>query len=213
MQKKNRNIEHLQQNKRKNFHFSEAYNELTSIDFCWRKHDECESIGAGETKFGITNDKEQPFWSCNCDMEFYDCLHRLNSTVSNRIGELHFNFYYRCYRADYEIQKCNEYEIKSINNRRCVQYSIGLRTPHRNQWFDLPFYSGQPMKRSIYIVKEENSDEEEDEVEQGEEDGEEWEEDETDEQRAVEYQEQDPVEKHSFKPIFLNMDSLSYSNQ
>lgn len=179
---------------------------MTSIDFCWRKHDECESVNGGETKFGVTNDKEQRFWRCNCDMEFYDCLHRLNSSVSNHIGELHFNFNYRCYRPDYEIQKCNEFEIKSNNNKRCVQYLIALNTPYRNQWFDLPFYFGQTMKRPIYVVNAANSN--------GGEDDEEQKEEEEEENEDEDDQEQDPEENEdNLKTVFLDMNTLSYSNK
>lgn len=149
-------------------------------------------------------------------MEFYDCLHRLNSTVSNHIGELHFTYNYRCYRSEFEIQKCNEFEIKDINNKRCVQYFVTLRTPFKNQWFDLPFYSGQPMKRPVYVMKEVNSnDEEEDEEEAENEEAEENEEEEEEEQieeQEVEEEQEEPEENEDIlKTVFLDMNTLGYS--
>lgn len=131
-----------------------AYSELTSIEFCWKSHDECDGMNSNETKLGLTNTHERRYWHCHCDLEFYNCLHRLNSTVSNHIGELHFNFYTRCYRVDYQIEKCQEHDKPSSSNteRRCVKYLLRLKTKRRNQWFDLPYYSGKPMQQSILTI-------------------------------------------------------------
>lgn len=125
--------------------------QLSSIEFCWQKHDDCDSIDVNDTKFGLTNKGKHRYWHCNCDQEFYDCLHRVNSTVSNHIGELHFNFYNRCYRADFEIQKCIEYD-SYIKEKRCVQYVLVLNTSYKNRWFDLPFYLGKSWEKPLFVV-------------------------------------------------------------
>lgn len=128
-----------------------AFSELKGLEFCWTKHDACDSIEPNETKFGLTNDEEQSYWHCNCDLEFYHCLHRINSTVSNHVGDLHFNFYTRCYRRDRQIQDCNEYDSRD-SSQRCIQYILDLNTHIENQWFDLPYYSGKPMKNVMFVV-------------------------------------------------------------
>ncbi|XP_055311128.1 uncharacterized protein LOC129573946 [Sitodiplosis mosellana] len=140
-----------------------AYNELSSLEFCWRKHDECESIGMNETKYELTNEEEQRFWHCNCDKEFYICLHRLNSTVSSHIGELYFNYNYRCYRHDFEIDECKEFDHHKIytSQERCVQYQLIINSVKSAQWFDLPFYDGKPQKKPVFMVRDEDSEENE----------------------------------------------------
>lgn len=137
-----------------------AYNELTSLDFCWRKHDECESIGTNDTKFGLTNKEEQRFWHCNCDTEFYTCLHRLNSTLSSHIGELYFTHNYRCYRHEFKIDDCIEFDNHKIyaSQERCVQYVLNVRSRKSTQWFDLPFYDGKPPKRDMLVVRSKDND-------------------------------------------------------
>lgn len=134
--------------------FLAAYNELTSLNFCWQKHDDCDNLKHNEYhKSGFINEEEQQLWHCNCDTEFYQCLHRLNSTLSSHIGELYFKFHHQCYRSDFEIQECLEYDsFDAHSEERCVQYLLLLGTPNRYQWFDLPYYSGKPVKTPIYDV-------------------------------------------------------------
>lgn len=131
------------------------------MEFCTRKHNQCESIDYNETKYGLTNDKEQRFWHCNCDMEFYDCLHRLNSTMSSYVGELYFNANYRCYRFDLEIDACNEYDNHKIyaSQERCVRYLLFVNMPRKMQWFDLPFYGGKTIQNSLLVIKPPYTDE------------------------------------------------------
>lgn len=131
------------------------------MEFCWRKHDECESIDNNETKHGLTNEKEQRFWHCNCDLEFYNCLHRLNSTISTHIGELYFNSNYRCYRVDFEIDECYVYDNHKTyaSQKRCVQYLVIGNARRKTQWFDLPFYGGKPMKNPLIVIKNKDSNE------------------------------------------------------
>lgn len=144
---------------------------MNSLGFCWRRHDECESIGTNETIYQLTNEVEQRFWHCNCDKEFYACLHRINSTLSSHIGELYFNQNYRCYRHEYEINECIEYDNHKMyaSKKRCVQYVLKLNSDKCIQWFDLPFYDGKPQKHDLFVVKDEDDDSDENDVEDSEE--------------------------------------------
>ncbi|XP_031635610.1 uncharacterized protein LOC116348678 [Contarinia nasturtii] len=130
-----------------------SYTELHTLQYCWNQHDSCDSIGAQDTKYGLTNSENRRFWHCNCDMEFYHCLHRVNSTLSNNIGEMNFNYNYRCYRFDMKIKKCNEYATNPHTlQERCIQYQLNLNSPRKTQWFDLPFYSGKTLKHPLFVV-------------------------------------------------------------
>lgn len=142
------------------FNILAAFNELNSLDFCWRKHDECESISINETKYQLTNLEEQRFWHCNCDKEFYTCLHRLNSSLSSHIGELYFSHNYRCYRHEFEIDDCLEYDNHKIyaSKERCVQYALVINSAKTTQWFDLPFYGGKPQQHDVFVVRNKDDD-------------------------------------------------------
>lgn len=89
-------------------------------------------------------------------MELFYCLHRINSILSNKIGELYFSLHRRCYRNDYSILDCHEYDSRSSDDtqRRCVRYLLLLQTPIQSQWFDLPFYNGKSMKTPLFTLKE-----------------------------------------------------------
>lgn len=132
-----------------------AHSQLTSLEFCWQKHDTCDSLNTDEVKWGLKNEKHQRFWHCNCDLELYNCLHHLNTTVSNHIGELYFDYNYRCYRKEREIQRCRSYDDRGNPKapKRCVQYVSYINTNERYQWFDLPYYSGKPMGTPMFTVK------------------------------------------------------------
>lgn len=129
--------------------------EVENLNFCWSQHDRCDHIRTNETKFHIINDEAQTAWHCNCEQEFFNCLHRINSTLSNHIGELYFDAHHRCYRNDYKIFDCIEFDGSADGMiHRCVRYILLLNTPTTNQWFDLPFYSGKPMKTSLFALKD-----------------------------------------------------------
>lgn len=129
--------------------------EVVQLDFCWNRHDQCDHIDANQTKFYLVNDEAHTAWHCNCEQEFYDCLHRINSTLSNRIGELYFSTHRRCYQNDYSIFDCVEYDGAAVGiTHRWVRYILLLKPLITNQWFDLPFYNGKPMKSALFVVKD-----------------------------------------------------------
>lgn len=125
------------------------------MKYCLKEHDSCNSLNTNEIKFGLKNEEQQRFWHCNCDQALYECLHHLNSTVSNHIGELYFNYNYRCYRSEREVKTCRQYDNHGDLGapKRCVQYVIYLNTPVQYQWFDLPYYSGVKSAAPLFTTK------------------------------------------------------------
>lgn len=128
---------------------------MNDLKFCWTKHDECEHMIPNETRFQLTNNGTDQIWHCNCDIEFYQCLHRIDTFISNHIGKLYFSAQKRCFRQEYRILKCIEYDqhYSSETNKRCVRYLLLLNTPLQRQWFDLPFYTGKPAKSPIFTTE------------------------------------------------------------
>lgn len=117
-------------------------------------HDECDHIQTNQSTFNLLNNDTKSAWHCNCEIEFYDCLHRINSTLSNHIGELYFSTHERCYRNDYLIFDCYEYDESIERVHRCIRYMLIILSPITNQWFDLPFYQGKSMKTSLFVVND-----------------------------------------------------------
>lgn len=117
-------------------------------------HDECEHIDKDEHEYNLLNNESLRAYHCHCEFEFYDCLHRINSTLSNHIGDLYFTLHTRCYQNDYQMLTCREWDIRDCDeeNKRCTQYLLMLTTPITTQWFDLPHYFGKKMKKPLYIV-------------------------------------------------------------
>lgn len=88
-------------------------------------------------------------------MDFYDCLHRVNSSISNKIGDLHFTLHTKCYRNDHKNIDCVEYDYnKDYKERRCIQYLALLKTPMQTIILDSPLYYGKPIQTSLYTVKD-----------------------------------------------------------
>lgn len=89
-------------------------------------------------------------------MEFYHCLHRINSTIANKMGEMYFTLHKRCYRNDYRIFDCQEYDTRNCDEseRRCVRYLLRLHASIEAQWFDLPFYNGKTVKSPLFTLGE-----------------------------------------------------------
>lgn len=77
-------------------------------DNCCKQHDHCpKSILAGETKFGLTNTGLFTRSHCSCDQQFFNCLKRADTFVSNKIGYTYFNILSpQCFREEYPIIGC-----------------------------------------------------------------------------------------------------------
>lgn len=129
-------------------------NESKNLEFCWSHHSQCDFIGANQTKFYLSNDEPTTVRNCDCDLEFYNCLHRIDSSLANRIGNMYFSHQKRCFRVDYLIDSCNEYDMSPIGTEyRCIEYLLNIQTSRTNQFFDLPYYHGKASKPSKLIVK------------------------------------------------------------
>lgn len=116
--------------------------DLIQTDSCCRDHDHCDSMASGESKNNLTNNDFFTKLHCDCDKEFYLCLHEVNSNTSNQIGKLYFGLRSECYRYDYPIVKCVEYDT-AVFIRRCYRYLLDESKPKLYQWFDLPLYNGK----------------------------------------------------------------------
>lgn len=126
---------------------------------CCRDHDHCDNIPAGETKYNLTNDDHFTVLHCKCDKEFAKCLHDIDTKMSNSIGNVYFTLRNRCYRNDYPIVECAEYDT-AIYIRRCMRYITDQSQMQRYQWFDLPLYNSKKKKRTTEwddVVDIENS--------------------------------------------------------
>ena len=86
--------------------------------------------------------------NCKCDKELFNCLHALNTEVSNQIGVTYFRFQNKCYREDYPIIGCIDYE-KVLMLQRCRQYKLDTNKSVQYQWFDLPFYYSQAFNWNV----------------------------------------------------------------
>lgn len=118
------------------------YNDLghqEEVDMCCRDHDHCDNIPGGETKYNLTNTDYFTVLHCDCDKAFYKCLHQIDSKMSNHIGKMYFTLRNRCYRNDFPIVECAEYDT-AVFVRRCMRYILDESQQIRYQWFDLPLY-------------------------------------------------------------------------
>lgn len=129
-------------------------NELKSLSHCWQMHNQCSHMIPHETRYGLTNADIRWVWHCNCSMEFFKCLHRIDTFLSKQTGDLYFSANSRCYRNDYKIVKCLEYDVDeySRDNKRCIHNLLDVSYSTELQWFDLPFYSGKVPKEALYIT-------------------------------------------------------------
>ncbi|XP_023954960.2 uncharacterized protein LOC112058397 [Bicyclus anynana] len=105
-------------------------------DTCCRQHDACKLyIGAGETKFGLTNTGLFTRSHCSCDENFRQCLRKTNSLVSAQIGLTYFNVLGpQCFRRAHPIVKC--LRRTRITGLKCEEYELDYTKPKMWQWFD-----------------------------------------------------------------------------
>ncbi|XP_038218399.1 uncharacterized protein LOC119836992 [Zerene cesonia] len=105
-------------------------------DTCCRQHDACKLyIGAGETRFGLTNTGLFTRSHCSCDAKFRLCLKQTNSLVSAQIGLTYFNVLGpQCFRRAHPIVKC--VRRTRITGQKCEEYELDYTKPKMWQWFD-----------------------------------------------------------------------------
>lgn len=81
-----------------------------NTDICCKQHDQCPAfIRAGQEFKGLRNTGQFTRSHCDCDLKFYNCLKRINSIVSNKIGYTYFNILRPpCFSKEYPIVGCKK---------------------------------------------------------------------------------------------------------
>lgn len=80
-------------------------------DICCKQHDECPAfIKSGSEFKGLRNTGLFTRSHCDCDMKFYNCLKRIDSLISNKIGYTYFNILRpQCFRKEFPIFGCKKW--------------------------------------------------------------------------------------------------------
>uniref|UniRef100_T1ILL8 Phospholipase A2-like central domain-containing protein n=1 Tax=Strigamia maritima TaxID=126957 RepID=T1ILL8_STRMM len=119
---------------------------LSELDSCCRTHDHCpDFIDVDQTKYGITNDKAGTISSCNCDDTFFQCLHDVKHVTADNVGFIFFNVLAMpCFKKEYPIVKCVEYE--GFLNEQCKVYQLDTSKKPKYQLFD------SKMAQSLVIL-------------------------------------------------------------
>lgn len=89
-----------------------------NTDICCRMHDKCPaSIAAGHSYKNLRNGGLFTRSHCECDQEFYRCLKKANSIVSNKIGYTYFNILRpQCFRREHPIIGCRKWYVDWWSN-------------------------------------------------------------------------------------------------
>ncbi|KAG8177241.1 hypothetical protein JTE90_028696 [Oedothorax gibbosus] len=138
---------------------SKEYEDLGSesdTDSCCREHDHCEdNIEGYDSKYGLRNNSPFTKSHCKCDLEFYQCLEKVDSRVSHRVGRMYFNFLQmECFRKDHPAVGCRKY--RGWFRRRCLEYVHDYEQDPEWQFFDAQHYD----------ASSEDDDDEENEIEE-----------------------------------------------
>ncbi|XP_059617674.1 uncharacterized protein LOC132262418 [Phlebotomus argentipes] len=110
---------------------------FAATDNCCKMHDLCPLyIEARSQMHGLKNGGLFTRTHCDCDREFYYCLKRINTFISNKIGYTYFNILGpQCFREEYPVVTC----AKRYRNR-CYSYLVDDEDSKTWQWFDNKFY-------------------------------------------------------------------------
>jgi secretory phospholipase A2 len=93
------------------------------------------ALEAQQSNFGLKNAGKFTRSHCDCDQEFYQCLKKVNTLVSNQIGLIYFNILGgQCFREEHPV-KC-----KKHFRGRCVSYDKDESQSKKFQWFDNKWY-------------------------------------------------------------------------
>ncbi|KFM82478.1 Phospholipase A2, partial [Stegodyphus mimosarum] len=132
------------------------YNDLgihQDTDRCCRAHDLCnDTLAPGETRNGLTNKSPFTALSCKCDEDFYNCLERVNSVISNTVGLKYFNILKRqCYEYNYPFtKKCKKY--KTFLKLKCLEYKRDTKGKKVYQWVPAKRYKKLPFPGPLDIT-------------------------------------------------------------
>lgn len=106
-------------------------------DNCCKMHDLCPLyILPRSQRNGLKNGGLFTRSHCDCDREFYYCLKRINTFISNKIGYTYFNILGpQCFREEYPVLTCAKH-----HRNRCYSYVVDDEDTKTWQWFDNKFY-------------------------------------------------------------------------
>lgn len=107
-------------------------------DFCCKIHDKCPFfIRPGQKRYHLVNNGLYTRSHCKCDRDFYRCLKRANTLISNKIGKAYFNVLGpQCFMEAAPVSGC-----KRTFGNRCLSYAFDRAFPGRLvQWFDNPVF-------------------------------------------------------------------------
>lgn len=107
-------------------------------DFCCKIHDKCPFfIRPGQKRYHLVNNGLYTRSHCKCDRDFYRCLKRANTIISNKIGRTYFNVLGpQCFQEAAPVVGCNQHF-----GNRCRSYAFDRAFPGRIvQWFDNPMF-------------------------------------------------------------------------
>lgn len=82
-----------------------------NTDICCKMHDQCPSfIPSGREFKSLRNHGLFTRSHCDCDQKFYNCLKKIDSLISNKIGYTYFNILRpQCFRKEYPIVGCKKW--------------------------------------------------------------------------------------------------------
>lgn len=82
-----------------------------NTDTCCKIHDKCpSSIPSGKYYKGLYNGGSYTRSHCQCDQQFYNCLKKTNSFISNKIGYTYFNILRpKCFRKAHPVVGCKKW--------------------------------------------------------------------------------------------------------
>ncbi|GAB0094411.1 phospholipase A2 [Sergentomyia squamirostris] len=106
-------------------------------DSCCKMHDQCALYIRPRTQlYGLKNGGLFTRSHCDCDREFYFCLKRINTFISNKIGYTYFNILGpQCFREEYPVLTCAK-----RHRNRCYSYLVDNEDSKTWQWFDNKLY-------------------------------------------------------------------------
>lgn len=128
-------------------------NDSDHLDLCCRSLHKCEAHKHIEFNYTI----EAYIRHCECEYLFQKCLENLNSSLSNELGFIHSLNTSKCYKIDYPIIKCVQFDPYRVDSEvtsnlqfldsdehkslfdRCLKYDLDQSQPKKIQMFDVPF--------------------------------------------------------------------------
>ncbi|TKR66829.1 hypothetical protein L596_023065 [Steinernema carpocapsae] len=102
-----------------------AHHTTSETDMCCRQHDSCPMfIKPGELKYGTRNYLPYTVSYCKCDLRFYSCLKRTESSTGNLLGRFFFNMLHnQCFDLERE-KACVEWHLFGFGG--CKKYGRKL---------------------------------------------------------------------------------------